>query len=160
MRATLDGRLETTGAVFEAKFMLPWSFSEEAAAEKYMPQLQHNMWVVAARSAVLSVITGGGKWVEITTHADPLYQHLIVTAERKFWRCVESGEPPRLQQRVVFGIFRVAEILRNRVCQPPCPLTCPCRHRPPVRRSREPKSSRQTEGYSVSNGISGILRKA
>jgi predicted phage-related endonuclease len=61
-----------------------------------MPQLQHNMWVVAARSAVLSVITGGGKWVEIKTHADPLYQHLIVTAERKFWRCVESGEPPRL----------------------------------------------------------------
>jgi predicted phage-related endonuclease len=76
--------------------MLPWSFSEVAAAEKYMPQLQHNMWVVGARSAVLSVITGGGKWVEITTHADPLYQHLIVTAERKFWRCVESGEPPRL----------------------------------------------------------------
>ena len=68
----------------------------EAAVEKYMPQLQHNMWVVAARSAVLSVITGGGKWVEIATHADPLYQHLIVTAERKFWRCVESGEPPRL----------------------------------------------------------------
>ena len=96
MAATLDGRVEATGAVFEAKFMLPWSFSEEAAAEKYMPQLQHNMWVVAGRSAVLSVITGGGKWVEITTHADPLYQHLIVTAERKFWRCVESGEPPRL----------------------------------------------------------------
>jgi predicted phage-related endonuclease len=96
MAATLDGRVEATGAVFEAKFMLPWSFSEEGAAEKYMPQLQHNMRVVAARSAVLSVITGGGKWVEITTHADPLYQHLIVTAERKFWRCVESGEPPRL----------------------------------------------------------------
>src|SRR5215472_17117791 len=96
MAATLDGRVENTGAVFEAKFMLPWSFSEEAAATKYMPQLQHNMWVVASRLAVLSVITGGGKWVEITTHADPLYQHLIVTAERKFWRCVESGEPPRL----------------------------------------------------------------
>jgi predicted phage-related endonuclease len=96
MAATLDGRVEATGAVFEAKFMLPWSFSEEAAAEKYMPQLQHNMWVVATRSAVLSVITGGGKWVKITTHADPLYQHLIVTAERKFWRCVESGETPRL----------------------------------------------------------------
>jgi hypothetical protein len=46
------------------------------------------MWVVAARSAVLSVITGRGKWVEITTYADPLYQHLIVTAERKFWRAV------------------------------------------------------------------------
>ncbi len=96
MAATLDGRVEATGAVFEAKFMLPWSFSEEAAAEKHMAQLHHNMWVVAARTAVLSVITGGGKWVEITTRADPLYQHLIVTAERKFWRSVESGEPPRL----------------------------------------------------------------
>src|SRR5262249_8072939 len=39
---------------------------------------------------------GGGKWVETPAHADPLYQHLIVTAERKFWRCVESGEQPRL----------------------------------------------------------------
>jgi predicted phage-related endonuclease len=96
MAATLDGRVEESGAVFEAKFMLPWSFSEEGAAEKYMPQLQHNMWTIGARAAVLSVITGGGKWVEIKTNADPLYQHLIVTAERKFWRCVENGEPPRL----------------------------------------------------------------
>lgn len=61
MAATLDGRVQGSEAVFEAKFMLPWSFSEEAAVQKYMPQLQHNMWVVAARSAVLSVITGGGK---------------------------------------------------------------------------------------------------
>src|SRR5436309_1857795 len=63
MAATLDGIVEQSGAVFEAKFMLPWSFSEEAAAEKYMPQLQHNMWVTNATAAVLSVITGGGKWV-------------------------------------------------------------------------------------------------
>jgi hypothetical protein len=94
--SNVDGRVAAIEAVFEAKFMLPWAFSEEAAAEKHMAQLQHNMWVVAARSAALSVITGGGKWVEITTYADPLYQHLLVTAERKFWRCVESGEPPRL----------------------------------------------------------------
>jgi predicted phage-related endonuclease len=96
MAATLDGVVEGTGAVFEAKFMLPWSFSEEAAAEKHMAQVQHNMWVANAREAVLSVITGGGKWVEIKLTADCLYQHLLVTAERKFWRCVESGEPPRL----------------------------------------------------------------
>jgi hypothetical protein len=38
-----NGRVEATAAVFEAKFMLPWSFSEEAALEKYAPQLQHNM---------------------------------------------------------------------------------------------------------------------
>ncbi len=99
MAATLDGIVESTGAVFEAKFMLPWSFSEEAAAEKHMAQVQHNMWVTSATGAVLSIITGGGKWVEIKLSADSLYQHLLLTAEKKFWRCVESGEPPR-----VFGI--------------------------------------------------------
>jgi predicted phage-related endonuclease len=96
MAATLDGRLKSNRAIFEAKFMLPWSFSEEAAAQKYTPQLQHNMWVFTERKSVLSIITGGGKWVEIDVHADPLYQHLVVTAERKFWRCVENGEPPTL----------------------------------------------------------------
>jgi hypothetical protein len=63
---------------------------------KHMAQLQHNMWVTASRTAALSVITGGGKWVEITVPADPLYQHLLLTAEKKFWRCVESGEAPHL----------------------------------------------------------------
>ena len=96
MAATLDGVVEGTGAVFEAKFMLPWSFSEEAAAEKHMAQVQHNMWVTNATAAVLSIITGGGKWVEIKVNADPLYQHLLLTAEKKFWRCVQTGEAPRL----------------------------------------------------------------
>jgi predicted phage-related endonuclease len=96
MGATLDGIVEQTGAVYEAKFMLPWTFSEEAAATKHMAQLQHNMWVVNARLSVLSIITGGGKWVEIKINADPLYQHLLITAEKKFWRCVQSGELPRL----------------------------------------------------------------
>src|SRR5437016_3838353 len=93
---TLDGIVDGTGAVFEGKFMLPWSFSEEAAAEKYMPQLQHNMWVTTAKEAVLSIVTGGGKWVEVTIAADSLYQHLLLTAEKKFWRCVQNGELPRL----------------------------------------------------------------
>ena len=96
MAATLDGMVEATGSVFEAKFMLPWAFSEEAAAVKHMAQLQHNMWVTASRTAALSIITGGGKWVEMTIHADPLYQHLLLTAEKKFWRCVMDGEAPRL----------------------------------------------------------------
>lgn len=96
MAATIDGMVEATRAVFEAKFMLPWSFSEGGAAEKHMAQLQHNMWVTASRTAVLSIITGGGKWVEMTIPADPLYQHLLLTAEKKFWRCVESGETPAL----------------------------------------------------------------
>lgn len=96
MAATLDGIVEGIGAVFEAKFMLPWSFSEDSAAQKYMAQVQHNMWVTHLRSAVLSIITGGGKWVEITIPMDPLYLSVLVSAEKKFWRCVQSGEPPRL----------------------------------------------------------------
>jgi predicted phage-related endonuclease len=99
MAATLDGLVEPSGAVFEAKFMLPWTFSEEAAADKHMAQLQHNMWVANARSSALSIVTGGGKWVEMNIFADPLYQHLLFTAEKKFWRCVQNGETPRL-----FGI--------------------------------------------------------
>jgi predicted phage-related endonuclease len=56
MAATLDGRVEATGAVFEAKFMLPWSFSEQAAAEKYMPQkakltVQHAIKKTASTAA-------------------------------------------------------------------------------------------------------------
>jgi predicted phage-related endonuclease len=96
MAATLDGIVEDTQAVFEAKFMLPWSFSEEAAAEKYMAQVQHNMWVTHLRSSVLSIITGGGKWVEIAIPLDPLYLSVLVSAEKKFWRCVQSGEVPHL----------------------------------------------------------------
>jgi len=96
MAATLDGVVEGSGAVFEAKFMLPWSFDEQAAAEKHMAQIQHNMWVTHARSAVLSVITGGGKWVEIAIPMDPLYLSVLVAAEKKFWRCVQSGEPPHV----------------------------------------------------------------
>jgi predicted phage-related endonuclease len=98
MGATLDGVVEVdgVGTVFESKFMLPWSFSEEAAAGKYMAQLQHNMWVTGLRSSVLSIITGGGKWVEITIPVDPLYLSVLVSAEKKFWRCVQSGETPHL----------------------------------------------------------------
>jgi predicted phage-related endonuclease len=96
MAATLDGMVTETRAVYEAKFMLPWSFSEGAAAEKHMAQLQHNMWVTNAKTAALSIITGGGKWVEVVIAADPLYQHLLLTAEKKFWRCVQSGDRPHL----------------------------------------------------------------
>jgi predicted phage-related endonuclease len=96
MAATLDGIVEQTGAVFEAKFMLPWSFCEEAAAQKHAAQLQHNMLVVGTKHAVLSIITGGGKWVELKIPADPVYQVALLAAEKAFWRCVQTGEPPRL----------------------------------------------------------------
>ena len=94
MVATLDGTVEATGAVFESKFMLPWSFSEEAAAEKYMLQLQHNMWVTHLRSSVLSIITGGGKWVEIAIPMDPLYLSVLVSAETRNFDATRSAFRP------------------------------------------------------------------
>jgi predicted phage-related endonuclease len=96
MAATLDGLVKATGAVFEAKFMLPWSFSEEAAAEKHMAQLQHNMLVTGSKKAVLSIITGGGTWVELSIDADPIYQTILIAAEKAFWHSVKNGEPPAL----------------------------------------------------------------
>jgi predicted phage-related endonuclease len=96
MAATLDGLVEDTGAVFEAKFMLPWSFSEKAAAEKHMAQLQHNMLVVGTKKSVLSIINGGGKWVELSIEADPIYQTVLIAAEKAFWRAVKTGEQPAL----------------------------------------------------------------
>ena len=39
MAATLDGMVEATGAVFEAKFMLPWLFTEEGAGWLPTPTL-------------------------------------------------------------------------------------------------------------------------
>ncbi|MCF2524464.1 YqaJ viral recombinase family protein [Bradyrhizobium sp. G127] len=96
MAATLDGLVDATGAVFEAKFMLPWSFSEGAAAEKHMAQLQHNMLVAETKMSVLSIINGGGKWVELAIEADPIYQTVLIAAEKAFWRAVKTGEPPAL----------------------------------------------------------------
>jgi hypothetical protein len=43
MAATLEGRIESTGAVFEAKFVLPWSFSEEAAAAARLARTKTNL---------------------------------------------------------------------------------------------------------------------
>jgi predicted phage-related endonuclease len=96
MAATFDGVVKETGAVFEAKFMLPWSFSEEAAAEKHMAQLQHNMLVAGTKKSVLSIITGGGKWIELSFEADPIYQTILIAAEKAFWRVVKTGETPAL----------------------------------------------------------------
>jgi predicted phage-related endonuclease len=96
MAATLDGIVEGTEAVFEAKFMLPWSFSEEAAAEKYTAQLQHNMWVTHLSTSVLSIITGGGKWVEITIPMDPLYLSVLGLGGKEVLalRAIRRTAPP------------------------------------------------------------------
>src|SRR5215203_4553471 len=96
MGATLDGMVEDEHAVFEAKFMLPWHFDEGSAAEKHMPQLQHNMLVMGARRGYISILTGSAKWVSIEVERDPVYQSVLIHIERIFWRCVKTGEVPRV----------------------------------------------------------------
>jgi predicted phage-related endonuclease len=96
MAATLDGLVKETGAVFEAKFMLPWSFSEEAAAEKHLAQLQHNMLVAGTKKSVLSIINGGGKWIELSIEADPIYQTILIAAEKAFFGGLSKPATPRL----------------------------------------------------------------
>jgi len=63
--------------------------------KKHRRSYSHHMWVANAKSAVCRFITGA-KLDRAHLHADPLYQHLPVTAaERQLWRCVEDGEMPR-----------------------------------------------------------------
>ena len=82
--------------MFDAKFMLPWSFSEEAAAEKHMARLQRNMLVANPGKSVLSIINGGGKWVELSVEACPIHQTVLIAAEKAFWQAVKNRAPPVL----------------------------------------------------------------
>ena len=90
---TLDGFLVDTGTVWEAKHSSSFAKGDELL-ERYMPQLQHNMAVTGAATALLSVIFGNGKWECFEVAADWLYQQDLLEAEIRFWSCVVSGKPP------------------------------------------------------------------
>jgi predicted phage-related endonuclease len=92
-RCTLDGRVGSDGAVWEAKHTNAFAKSDEVL-ERYMPQLQHNMAVAGAERAVLSVIFGNHKYEMIEVAADWLYQLELLEAEEEFWNCVVTGREP------------------------------------------------------------------
>lgn len=97
--STLDGKVRKTPdgevlGVFEAKFMLPFNWSEDKAIEKYFAQVQHNMMVTGLERSFLSVITGGGAWVCPEIEADIFYQIRLLEAEKDFWDCVQTGRTP------------------------------------------------------------------
>lgn len=92
-RCTLDGYLEPTNCVWEAKHTSAFSKPEEMI-ERYMPQLQHNMAVTRADSAILSVIFGNHKFEVFRVEADWLYQSDLLKAETLFWDCVTTGCEP------------------------------------------------------------------
>ena len=90
---TLDGVVEDSGAVFEAKHTNAFVTTEDVL-ERYMPQLQHNMAVASVDRAVLSVIFGNARYETLEVAADWLYQSDLLKAEKAFWSAVLSGEPP------------------------------------------------------------------
>jgi predicted phage-related endonuclease len=92
-RCTLDGFVEDTGAVWEAKHTSAFAKPEEVL-ERYMPQLQHNMAVAGGERAILSVIFGNHKFEMFEIAADWLYQIELLEAEQQFWTCVLTGEEP------------------------------------------------------------------
>lgn len=92
-RCTLDGFVDEAQAVWEAKHTNAFTSSDDVL-ERYMPQLQHNMAVVAAETAFLSVLFGNHKFEAIEVAADWLYQLDLLEAESDFWECVLSGSEP------------------------------------------------------------------
>ena len=92
-RCTLDGVVESSGAIWEAKHTSAFAKPEEVL-ERYMPQLQHNMAVAGAERAVLSVIFGNHKYEVIEVASDWLYQLELLEAEEEFWDCVKTGKEP------------------------------------------------------------------
>jgi predicted phage-related endonuclease len=92
-RCTVDGFVERSGAVWEAKHTSAFAKPEELL-ERYGPQLQHNMAVVGCDLAVLSVIFGNHKFEIIDVAADWLYQLELLEAEEEFWDCVLTGKEP------------------------------------------------------------------
>lgn len=117
MAATLDGTVEQTGAVFEAKFMLPWAFTEEAAAEKHMAQLQHNMWVTAYRSAVLSIITGGGNGLRSRSMPIRFISTSWSRQKRSFGASFKTASHPI--SSISKHLVQDSRRLRSSICRPP-----------------------------------------
>ena len=93
MRCTLDAETIGERAVVEAKHVSAFAKPEEIQ-RRYYPQVQHCMAVTGASKAYLSVFYGTLKWEVYEIEVDPLYQAQLIAAERAFWACVETGDPP------------------------------------------------------------------
>ena len=92
-RCTLDGFLEDSSAIWEAKHTGGFGRPEEIV-DRCMPQLQHNMAVACVEKAILSVIFGNHKFEIFEIAADWLYQIELLEAEADFWDCVQTGREP------------------------------------------------------------------
>lgn len=95
-RCTLDGLTVTESgepAILQCKHVNAFSKIDEVA-QKYMPQVHHEMFVCGINHAVLSVLIGTLAYEAVTIERDDFYLAQLIDREREFWRCVEANEPP------------------------------------------------------------------
>ena len=96
MSATLDGLVideQGVETLWEAKHVSAFAKEAEIIA-RYVPQLHHNMIVTGTERAILSVFYGTMTWKQHRIGFDPMYAEALLAAEDRFWKCVQSGEPP------------------------------------------------------------------
>lgn len=93
LTCTLDGLVDAERAVFEAKHVNAFSNVDEVA-QKYMPQVHHNMLCTGRSRAVLSVFLGTLKYEHFLIESDPFYAATLLENETAFWSHVKSDTPP------------------------------------------------------------------
>ena len=89
--ANLDGTCN--GLPWEAKHTGQYTKDDEVV-ERYYPQLQHQMMVMGAPQAILSVFFGNNRYQSFTISQDLEYQQHLAAQEMKLWRCIETDTPP------------------------------------------------------------------
>lgn len=96
LTATLDGavNVEGTDVIYEAKHVSVKSYSPTGTLRRYMPQLQHNMFVAGFQRAVLSVFVGSSEWREHWIDFDPFYHASLLIREMRFWQAVQNDRLP------------------------------------------------------------------
>lgn len=95
MRCTLDGFVEPLGVPINAKHISRWTKeAREWAIEHYTPQATHEAIVLGAATGLLSLIHGEKEPEILSVEVDVFYRERMIAAERAFWHCVMTREPP------------------------------------------------------------------
>lgn len=95
MRCTLDGFVEPLGVPINAKHISRWTKeAREWAIEHYTPQATHEAICLKADTGLLSLIHGEKEPEILSVEVDVFYRERMIAAERAFWHCVQTREPP------------------------------------------------------------------
>lgn len=93
MRCTLDGFVD--GVPINAKHVSRWTKeAREWCIEHYTPQMTHEAIVTGADRGLLSLLHGEKEPEIIQIDVDVFYRERMIAAERAFWHCVQTREPP------------------------------------------------------------------